>query len=194
MTKEQFLSLINKGTFGIHFLACTEPTMNKGRGANRNPFLGRVKKITYTQNIALGYDYASYNMAQMKKQGIPFVKEEILASVEKPSGKHWVDYPYILASDKDASVKYLRTYFNKASKSKPIYLLDGNIVRDERTLEAIDSWIPKKSNTTKFGVDVTLRDFKFENILVLKQGDKVFNKFDGLFSAEQVIQFIKELE
>ena len=52
----EFVKGINKGTFGITLVAMTEPS---GMRKTNNPYVGRVKKISYTTNVALGYDYGS---------------------------------------------------------------------------------------------------------------------------------------
>lgn len=188
----KFIEAINKGTFGIIMISCTEPKMNK-RG---NEFFGRVKKLTYTSNVALGYDYASYLFAKAKKQGVTKSLSEFQAEVSKPSGKNWFSHPYILQSDKNEAQKYLRCYYNANSKSKSIYLLDGKFVNDERLIEAIKAKITSSSShSSKFDLDdINLRDFKFENIICLKQGEKVYNRLDCMFTPQQMIDFIKKFE
>lgn len=192
-TIQEFVDAIGKGTFGICIVTCTEPKMNK-RG---NKYYGRVRKITLTTNVALGYDYANYLYGKAKKQGTLGERtlSDIKNEVSKPFGKSWEQHPYILKSDKDDSQKYLRCYYNSNSKSKSVYLLDGVFVTDERLLEDIKSWIKSStSRSEKFDIDdVNLRDFKVENVLCLTQGKKIFNKFSNIFTHEQIYNFIKKL-
>lgn len=189
---ESFVGAIGKGQFGIVMVSCTEPKMNK-RG---NEYYGRVKKLTYTSNVAMGYDYAGYLFGKAKKQGVEKSLAEFQAEVSKPKGKTWLNHPFVLQSDKDETQKYIRCYYNANSKSKSVFLLDGKFVHDERLIEAIKAKITTSSgHSEKFDLDdINLRDFKFENVLLLKQGDKVYNKLDCILTPKQLIDFVKSFE
>ena len=196
---DKFTDAINKGTFGIVMVSCTVPSMNK----TGNPFYDKskkdfiVRKLTYSSNIALGYDYAAYLFGKAKKQGVEKSLASFKDEIEKPKGRTWVKHPYILKKDTDEEQKYLRVYYNKDStKSKSIYLLNGQFVTDARIVAEIESWIkPSNSHSGKFDLDdIILRDFKFENIICLKQGEKVYNKLDCILTPQQMIDFIKKFE
>lgn len=188
-----FLESLSKGTFGICMLTCTEPKMRK----TNNKYYGDVKKITYTANVALGYDYVAYLVGKAKKQGISLDINEVRSQVSKPKGKEWFKNPYILQSDKNAAQRYLRCYYNSNTKPKSIYVYKGKIVTDKVMLEEIKSFIQTSSSkSTKFGSeveDIVLRDYKLENVVLLKQGSKEYNLMEHLFSAEQILEFIKSL-
>lgn len=166
----EFCKQINKGTFGISLVAVTEPKMNK----KGNPFFGRVKKATYITNVALGYTYENVVNNRLDRKGLESNFES-----EKPKGKSWLEFPYLLVSDKDNTQQYLRTTMRKNSKIDNIYLLDGKIVNNLDIINQIKQWLPKPSTSAKqetFGLteeeQVIVRDFKVENIVSLMQGEK----------------------
>jgi hypothetical protein len=168
----EFCKNINKGTFGISLVAVTEPKMNK----KGNPFFGRVKKATYITNVALGYTYENVVNNRLDRKGLESNFES-----EKPKGKSWLEFPYLLVSDKDNTQQYLRTTMRKNSKIDNIYLLDGKIVNDLDIINQIKNWLPKSSTSAKqetFGLaeeeQVIIRDFKVENIVSLMQGEKKY--------------------
>lgn len=176
----EFVQNVSRGTFGITLIAVTEPKMNK-RG---NPFYGRVKKATYMSNVALGYDYENVVNARLERKG-----EEGTFQAEKPKGKSWDVYPFILQSDKDENVKYLRCTMRPNTATKTIYILDGEVVKDADTIIAIKGWLPKSApcnKQTEIGLSeeeqVIVRDYKLDGILCLTQGEKVFNRI-GLIDA-----------
>lgn len=167
---ETFVANINKGTFGITMITKTEPKMNK----RNNPFFGRVQKVTYMSNVGLGLSYENCVNNRLDRKGL-----ENDYQAEKPKGKTWIN-DFMLCSDKDTSVKYLRTTMYKNTKTKSIFLLDGEIV-DEITLQKIKTFIPKPTTCKKqenSGLQddeqVIVRDFKLESIISLQQGQKVF--------------------
>lgn len=179
-----FCNNISKGTFGIAMIAITEPKMNK-RG---NPFYSRLHKATYMSNVALGYDYEKSVNARLGREGLA---TDFVA--EKPKGKNWDNYPFILQSDKDSSVKYLRCTMRPNTFSKSVYILDGVVVTDENVLAEIKSWITTSSYSIKqaeFGLEdekqVVVRDYKLDSIIALTQGEKVYNRMGGLINVSQL--------
>lgn len=198
----EFVKGINKGTFGITLIAMTVPSdMKKGLEYNRstkeyrinNPYFGRVKKISYTANVALGYDYENYIEARAKKLGLNVTDFK----AEKPKGKTWFDHPYLLVSDDDATKHYLRCYYRPNTITKVIWLVDGRLATASE-IEVIKSFIPEKKVSAKqesFGftseTEVVVRDYSFDSVVALYQGDKVYNRLDGLFTIEQMKQMFK---
>lgn len=177
----EFTNNVSRGTFGVTLIAVTEPKMNK-RG---NPFYGRVQKATYMSHVALGYGYENVINARLERKG-----EEGNYQAEKPKGKSWLEYPYILQSDKDESVKYLRCTMRPSTATKTLYILDGEIVTDAETIIAIKGWLPKSApcvKQTESGLSeeeqVIVRDYKLDNILCLTQGEKIFNRI-GVLSPQ----------
>ena len=180
-----FVKGINKGTFGITLVAMTEPS---GMRKTNNPYVGRVKKISYTTNVALGYDYGSYLEARAKKFGLDVSDYK----VEKPKGKKWFEHPYLLQSEKDETKHYLRCFYRPNTITKVIWLVDGRQATEVEIAE-IKSFIPEKKVSAKqesFGFDketeVLVRDYSFDSVVALYQGEKVYNRLNGLFTIEQM--------
>lgn len=184
----EFTKNVSRGTFGISLITLTEPKMRK----TNNPFYGRVHKASYLTNVALGYDYENSVNNRLDKKGL-----ESDFQAEKPKGKSWAEYPYILQADKDASVKYLRCTMRANTKAKSIYILDGKVVTDDNTLLEIKSFIQKSSTSkkqTESGLEdneqVIVRDYKLDGIIYLGQGNKSFNRV-GFVSLSKLKEFFK---
>lgn len=184
----EFTKNVSRGTFGISLITLTEPKMRK----TNNPFYGRVHKASYMTNVALGYDYENSVNNRLDKKGL-----EADFQAEKPKGKSWCEYPYILQADKDASVKYLRCTMRANTKAKSIYILDGKVVTDDNTLLEIKSFIQKSSTSkkqTESGLEdneqVIVRDYKLDGIIYLGQGNKSFNRV-GFVSLSKLREFFK---
>lgn len=179
-----FIESINKGTFGIVMVAMTDPS---GMRKTNNPYVGRVKKVTKTTNVALGYDYVNYIKSKLAKEGLTtdYVSQ-------KPNGKSWYNHPYILVSDKDSTKHYLRCYYRPNTQTKVVWLVDGREATKEE-IEEIKTFIPSKPMSKvqeSLGLteenEVICRDYTFDNIILLKQGDKVYNRLNGLLSVETI--------
>ena len=198
---QDFVKGINKGTFGICMVTLTEPKMKKGLGYNRstktyneeNRLFGKVKKLTYTANVALGYDYVGYLRAKAEKQGIVDFKFE----TEKPKGKSWFAHPYLLVSDTDEMKHYLRCYYRPNTKSIPLYYVNGNLAT-ENEVEYIKRFMdePKPSKKqVESGLDakneVLVRDYSFDSVIALWQGDKVYNRLNTFVTLEEIRKIFK---
>ena len=169
-TIKDFVQSIKRGTFGIQLIAVTEPKMNK----RNNPLYGAVKKVTYLSNVMLGYDYENVVNNQLKREG-----KDTDFQAEAPKGKTWDMYPYILKSTSDNEQMYLRTTMGKATKTNVVYLVNDKIATKE-DMAIINEFLVKAKKNTNQGTstEVVVRDFKVENIILLKQGDKEYNRSD----------------
>lgn len=183
----EFTKNVSRGTFGINMVTITVPKMNK----RNNPYFDRVHKATYMQNVALGYDYESVVNKHLEKGG-----NEATFQAEKPKGKSWCEYPYILVSDKDADTKYLRCTMRKNTKAKSVFILDGKIVTDEKIITEIKSFIPTPSTSKKqeeSGLSdeeqVVVRDYKLDSVISIWQGEKVFNRVIGFADTKELKNF-----
>ena len=168
----QFIENTNTGTFGVSIISVTEPQMNK----KNNPYFGRLKKATYMTNVALGYNYENVINARLERKGI-----DSYFKSEAPKGRVWEKENLILKSIKDENQKYLRTTMRNNTIAKVIYVLDGNAVNDNVVLEDIKNYIKsapislkQKESGLEENEQVIIRDFKFESIISIKQGDKEY--------------------
>lgn len=185
----EFVKNVSRGTFGISLITLTEPKMRK----TNNPYFGRVHKATYLTNVALGYNYENSVNNRLDRKGL-----ETDFQAEKPKGKSWDEYPYILKSDKDASIKYLRCTMRQNTKAKSVYILDGKIVTDASVEAEIKGFIPTSSTSKKqaeSGLDdaeqVVVRDYKLDGVIYLGQGEKSFNRVLGFADLPKLRDFFK---
>lgn len=185
----EFTKNVSRGTFGISLITVTVPKMRK----TNNPYFGRVHKASYMTNVALGYDYENSVNNRLDRKGI-----EADFQAEKPKGKSWCEYPYILQADKDASIKYLRCTIRPNTKAKSVFILDGKIVTDDAIEAQIKSFIQTSSTSKKqseSGLDdaeqVIVRDYKLDGVIYLGQGDKSFNRVIGFADIAKLKDFFK---
>lgn len=166
-----FVNTLTNGTFGIVIETETEPRMRK----TDNPYFGRVTKRSRIVNVAIGYDYENVvnNRREREGKAADFV-------ADKPKGKHWVEFPTILASDKNAEQLYLRTTMRANTKPTSVFLLDGKVVEDAATIEEIKSFIQSSYKPQNQGLEegneVIVRDYKVESVVRITQGEKVWEK------------------
>lgn len=172
LTHSQFATLLANTTFGGQFISVvmnTEPTMNKGRGENRNPYYGRVRKISVA-NYRFNADYERICRAKQVRNG-----EEPTFVAEDISGRHWLVRNKVEQSNKDNTL-YMRLYVAPNDTYKSIYLIDGRIATPKEVAE-ICKWLPKKSHSQKqleAGIPIEeqleVRSPKFESIYRVKMG------------------------
>lgn len=165
----QYLSEYRGGGQFVNVVMNTEPEMNKGRGANKNPFMGRVRKISVA-NYRFNADYEAGCRAKQKRAGLePNFKAEAM------SGRHWLVRNKVEKSNKDNTL-YMRLYVAPNDGYKSIYLLDGKIATPKE-VQAIKAWFPKKSHSQKqleAGIPIEeqleVRSPKFTSIYRVKIG------------------------
>jgi hypothetical protein len=172
LTHSQFVSLLANTKVGGQFINVvmnTEPEMNKGRGANRNPFLGRVRKISVA-NYRFNADYERICRARQVRNG-----EEPTFVADAISGRHWLVRNKVEQSNKDNTL-YMRLYVAPNDGYKCIYLLDGKIATPKE-VEQIKEWFPKKSHSAKqleAGIPIEeqleVRSPKFSSLYRVKMG------------------------
>ena len=165
MTREQFIDYVSnysdKGRL-VSVVLDTEPKMNKGRGANTNPFYGRVRKVS-SASYRFNSDYEKTINNRLKKEG----KEPNFVA-DAMSGRVW------LAKNKlechENGTIYLRLYQNKNGWRKTTYFIDGIEATQEEVAE-IKKWLVKSTNHPKKQMEHGLTNFynvrspKVENIV-----------------------------
>ena len=144
ITREQFVNYVinnctDKGRL-VSVTICTMPKMNKGRGANKNPYYGKVFKISIA-SYRFNSDYEQTINNRLKKEG----KEPNFVA-DAMSGRVW------LAKNKieihENGTKYLRLYQNKNACRKSIYYIDGEEATPTEVAE-IKKWLTKQSQSQK---------------------------------------------
>lgn len=157
-----------------------DTAMNKGRGANRNPFFGRVTIRKSYMGYVMGTDYAS----SLEKTASRMGNDGETANLKEVWHKPCSQFGEWFSTDKKTESKvYLKLQRNAkqvACKTETTYMVDG---RDATTEEvaAIKGWLKKKSNTqsstqTEMGIDGEHQQYfllpQLETIEVIKQGEK----------------------
>ena len=155
--------------------------MKKGTAKNRSlaynkfydPQRGcwNVRKETRYTNVTLGrvYEKSVENRADNEE---PY-------ETEKPKGKTWVQFPYLLRSDNNADLLYLRVSENKNTKRETTYFV-GDRAATAEEVEIIKAHLPKKSSTCQkqlaYGVkeeeQAIVKDFTLSKIKHIKFGER----------------------
>lgn len=144
MTISQFIEFVNNRKQGGEFVSVTlntEPKMNKGRGANRNPLLGRVRKIS-EGSYRFNADYERICRAKQVKQGL-----EPTFKAEPMSGRTWL-VPNKVEQSFDGATFYLRLYVAPIDNYEYHYEVDGRVATAEE-VEIIKYWLSASSNSSK---------------------------------------------
>lgn len=122
-----------------------DKTMRKGRGINRNPYLGRVTMIKTYIGYGLGMDYKSNVDDASKRMG----NADADAKLRKTWHKPCTEYGEWFSTDKKTESKvYLKLGRNAKRvgyKVETIYYLDGHVA-DATERKAIEEWITERSD------------------------------------------------
>ena len=174
ITREQFIQILANYKAGGQWVCvsmASEPTMNKGRGENRNPYLGRVQKLSVAQ-YKFNADYERGCRARQKRLGI-----EPNFESGPMKGKNWFA-PNKVEISLDGLTYYMRLYVTPNCKTKVKYMVDGREATSEEIAE-IKAWFPKKSISKKqleAGIpedeQLEIRSPKIENIIYVTMGCK----------------------
>ena len=170
----EFVQSLVKGSFGIVITMKTEPKMRK----TNNPYVGRVKKISRYTNVAVGVSYSNTIENRVERA----TGEKIEYQADAPKGMSFLVDNIILVSDEKPDQKYLRFQWRKNTTVESLYELDGKVVESEEEIAAIKSFIPERNHycckQAEAGVSeedmVFPQSVKLQNILSIKQGDKVW--------------------
>lgn len=171
-----------------------DSAMNKGRGANRNPFLGRVIIAKEYSGYVMGTDYLNSITNTANRMGNEGAEAELKAVWHKPCE---VFGEWFSTDKKTESKIYLKLQRNEKQvgfKTTTTYYLDGEVATDaERT--AIESWLKKKSNNlsstqVEMGIDKEHEQHfilpQLDTIVTIKQGDKVLEPYSLLHEVYAV--------
>lgn len=151
--------------------------MNKGRGANRNPYTGRLTKVETYGGWVLGIDYSNACQSAAVASGSTstFVAKET-----------WHKYynEFFETDKKTESKFYLKIQVSEMQGSKvdTTYYVDGKpISKDSETFAEIKKWFKAKNNSQSSsqvaaGVDAAheriYKVVKLENVRSITQGDR----------------------
>jgi len=124
-------------------------SMNKGRGNNRNPYLGRVTQKSVYHGYGLGMDYKACIEGAAERATGEKVEAKLKDNWHKPCSL----YPEFFSTDKSTESKiYLKLQRNEKREACDIdtYLfLDGIQVTDPALKEQITAWKAGKKDKDK---------------------------------------------
>jgi hypothetical protein len=193
MERQELMALIaNEFVKGA---ACTvvvnksaDSSMNKGRGVNTNPFMGRVEIEKTYNGFVMGTDYQNSieNTAERMGNGT----DANLKSVwHKPILGYLGEW---FSTDKRTESKvYLKLQRNNKQvgfKTTEVYYLDGHVATAEELAE-ISVWLKKKNHTqsstqVEMGIDAEHEQYfilpQLETIVSIKQGNKEIKPIEML--------------
>lgn len=158
---------LKAGQFGYTITTATEPKMNK----TGNPFFGRVQKISVYENAMLGCSYE--NIVNNRREGEGSNPD---FEAQAPKGK-LIFNRFFYQSLKDESTFYLKIIFYKSqTRVESSYLVDGRPATTDE-INALKAFMPKPSSSAAHqGLEaeneVKIVAPKWENVLLIKQGDK----------------------
>lgn len=186
---ESFGADYQGGTFGLYCGTITDKKMNKfevgipRKQAEANPYIGRVKTLAIYQNAATKVNYYTLVKSECKREGISFTDEQFATAFPKEAtyaNEVAKDLHNMVLEHEGNGQRYLRLYKGR-KPTKVVYytLLDDMICTDEETLSDIARFVPSKQESAKqvaLGIAnvVEVRNIKVENVVFLKQGDKVY--------------------
>ena len=193
MERQELMALIaNEFVKGA---ACTvvvnksaDNSMNKGRGVNTNPFIGRVEIETTYNGFVMGTDYQ--NSIENTAERMGNETDANLKSVwHKPIFGYLGEW---FSTDKRTESKvYLKLQRNNKQvgfKTTEVYYLDGHVATAEELAE-ISVWLKKKSHTqsstqVEMGIDAEHEQYfilpQLETIVSIKQGNKEIKPIEML--------------
>lgn len=133
-----FVALISwaKGVstkLGAALITTSEPSWK----SKKNPFVGRVTKVTLFPNVR----FCSYE--SMVDNRVKQIDKNETFKAQAPSWFEYVDYPIWGVKKSDPTQQYLRINYSADWESKPqsIYFLDGTLVTDAVVLQDIKDCI-----------------------------------------------------
>lgn len=170
-----------------------DSSMNKGRGANTNPFFGRVMVEKTYSGFVMGTDYQTSIENAAKRMG-----NEVEATLKKVWHKPTEVFGEWFSTDKATESKvYLKLQRNEkqvACKTTTTYYLDGNLATADEVAQ-ITSWMKKKSHTQsstqiEMGIDKEHEQHfilpLLDTITSIKQGDREVSPYNLLHEAYAV--------
>lgn len=168
----------HNGQFGASVVLSTEPTMNK-RG---NPYLGRVRKVTYYNDVMIGCEYA--NVVTNRAERSSGVTEKYDPQASKCGA--WIDDNYKYCRQKPNTKQcYFQFIFRLNTNPKPIWFVDNRIATSEE-IEVIKSFLSggNKSYNKQHdygiidGEEVDIRCPKVENVMEIRFSENVSYRAD----------------
>jgi len=157
-----------------------DSAMNKGRGANRNPFLGRVMIAKTYYGMVMGTDYSNSLDNTASRMGNDDAEVNLKKVWHKPTEVFGEWFSTDKATESKVYLKLQRNEQQKGFKTETTYYLDGREATADE-VEEIKAWLKKKSDTqsstqTEMGIDKEHEQHfilpQLDTITLIKQGER----------------------
>lgn len=150
----------------------------------------------------IGIDIDTNPMFQLFFKGLNKIifkakKKEININFKEPlPWGTWVKYPLLISHN---NKNYIRMYKNNdLTKIKTYYFINGNLISENSDLyqqlisELKVTNLPNKQKENGIRNQVIPMAYNIENIIYLRQGNKIYQKYD-LFNEEEIKLFFKDI-
>lgn len=165
-----------------------DSSMNKGRGANRNPFLGRVDVVKTYSGFVMGTDYTTSLENTASRMGNGDAEANLKQVWHKPTEAFGEWFSTDKKTEEKVYLKLQRNEKQVGFKTTTEYYIDGCKATDEEVAE-ISLWLKEKSNTqsstqVEMGIDKAHEQHfilpQLDTIVLIKQGDKEIKPYELL--------------
>ena len=172
-----------------------DSAMNKGRGANRNPFLGRVIIAKEYSGFVMGTDYSNSLENAAERMGNEDAEANLKRVWHKPTEVFGEWFSTDKATESKVYLKLQRNAKQVGCKTTTTYYLDGNIATEEE-VAAIERWMKKSdhkqsSTQTEMGIDKEHEQYfilpQLDTIVSIKQGDREVEPYHLLHEEYAVV-------
>ena len=171
-----------------------DSAMNKGRGANRNPFLGRVIIAKEYNGYVMGTDYSNSLENTASRMGND--SEANLKQVwHKPTEMFGEWFSTDKATETKVYLKLQRNAKQVGCKTTTAYYLDGHLANDEE-VASIEAWMKKSSHKQsstqiEMGIDKEHEQYfilpQLDTIVSIKQGNREVEPYRLLHEEYAVV-------
>lgn len=163
---------------GTSITICKDVDMNKGRGADKNPYIGRLTKVETYGGWSIGTDYETSCNNSAERSGSD-------AEIETQSVWHTYYNDFFQTDKRTRSKFYLQIQKTESQGTKvdTTYYLDGKeISRESAVFKDAEHWFKvKKHNmpSTQIACGVNAQNerhyklLSLDNITEIRQGDNV---------------------
>ena len=157
-----------------------DSSMNKGRGANTNPFMGRVAIRKEYSGYVMGTDYTNSIVGAAIRMGNTEAEAKLKKVWHKPTTEFGEWFSTDCATESKVYLKLQRNAKQVGCKTTTTYYLDGREATAAEVAQ-IEAWMKKKSHKqsstqTEMGIDAAHEQTfilpQLETVVLIKQGER----------------------
>jgi hypothetical protein len=171
-----------------------DSAMNKGRGANKNPYLGRVIIAKEYCGYVMGTDYSNSLENTADRMGNGDAEVNLKQTWHKPCKVLGEWFSTDRATESKIYLKLQRNAKQVGCKTTTTYYLDGHKATDEEVAD-IENWLKKKSHTQsstqiEMGIDKEHEQTfilpQLDTIVEIRQGERVVEPYALMHEVEEM--------